>query len=119
MMPNALHRPPASTTVAEFLAWPGDGTGRKCQLIDGEVRNASETRETMWSDRAIPSVPEIAPIHAARVQTEVLRRRPDGQWPEALDKIIEGETLAFERTGCANPLLDIYAETSIGTEDQA
>jgi hypothetical protein len=37
-MPNALHKPRASVTVAEFLARPGDGTGRKCQLIDGEVR---------------------------------------------------------------------------------
>ena len=24
-------------TAGEFLLWPGDGTGRKCQLIDGEV----------------------------------------------------------------------------------
>jgi Uma2 family endonuclease len=37
-MLNTLRKPPPSMTVAEFLAWPGDGTGRKCQLIDGEVR---------------------------------------------------------------------------------
>ena len=28
-------------TAAEFLAWPGDGTGRKFQLVDGEVRATS------------------------------------------------------------------------------
>ena len=28
-------------TVAEFLAWPGDGTGRKFQLVDGELRAMS------------------------------------------------------------------------------
>ena len=37
-MANTLRKPPPSMTVAEFLAWPGDGTGRKCELIDGEVR---------------------------------------------------------------------------------
>ena len=28
-------------TVAEFLAWPGDGTGRKYQLVDGEPQAMS------------------------------------------------------------------------------
>ena len=28
-------------TAAEFLAWPGDGTGRRYQLVDGEVRAIS------------------------------------------------------------------------------
>jgi Uma2 family endonuclease len=33
----ALRRPPARMTVDEFLAWdPGDGTGRRWQLVDGE-----------------------------------------------------------------------------------
>ncbi|MFZ1105437.1 MAG: Uma2 family endonuclease [Hyphomicrobiaceae bacterium] len=34
-------KPPPSMTVADFLAWPGDGTGRKLQLVDGEVRAMS------------------------------------------------------------------------------
>jgi Uma2 family endonuclease len=28
-------------TVADFLDWPGDGTGRKFQLVDGELRAMS------------------------------------------------------------------------------
>lgn len=32
---------PEPMTVAEFLAWPGDGTGHKYQLIDGELRAMS------------------------------------------------------------------------------
>jgi Uma2 family endonuclease len=28
-------------TVAEFLDWPGDGTGRRFQLVDGELRAMS------------------------------------------------------------------------------
>ena len=28
-------------TVADFLDWPGDGSGRKYQLVDGELRAMS------------------------------------------------------------------------------
>ena len=31
-------KPPQRMTVADFIEWPGDGTGRRSQLIDGEVR---------------------------------------------------------------------------------
>jgi Uma2 family endonuclease len=40
-MPNALHKLPQTMTVAEFLDWPGDGTGRTYQLVDGELRAMS------------------------------------------------------------------------------
>jgi Uma2 family endonuclease len=198
-MVNTLRKPPSGMTVAEFLAWPGDGTGRKCQLIHGEVHvmspgsavhaviqanltyelrrhlvdqkircrvgtevgvitreapntvrvpdvgvtrapvssgqkewpdplllievlspsNTSETWENVWSYCTVPSVQEIAVIHSTRVLAEVLRRGFDGQWPEALEKIGEGETLSFECIGFACPLIDIYAETPFGKEEVA
>jgi Uma2 family endonuclease len=34
-------RKPPVMTVADFLDWPGDGTGRKFQLVDGELRAMS------------------------------------------------------------------------------
>ena len=40
-------------TVAEFLAWPGDGTGRIYELVDGELRAqeaASDTHGTIQSE---------------------------------------------------------------------
>jgi Uma2 family endonuclease len=37
-MPNPLRKPPSRMTVADFVDWPGDGTGAMSQLIDGEVR---------------------------------------------------------------------------------
>jgi Uma2 family endonuclease len=40
-MPDALHTLPQTMTVAEFLDWPGDGTGRKFELVDGELRAMS------------------------------------------------------------------------------
>jgi Uma2 family endonuclease len=198
-MAKTLRKPPPSMTVAEFLDWPGDGRGRKCQLIAGEVHvmspgsavhaiiqanlayelrryflerkircragtevgvisregpntvrvadvgvtlapvpagqrawpeplllmevlspsNTSETWENVWSYRTVPSVQEIAVIHSTRVQAEVLRRGTDGQWPEALENIGEGETLSFACIGFACPLIDLYAETPFGRDDVA
>jgi Uma2 family endonuclease len=37
-MPNTPRKPPPRMTVAEFIEWPGDGTGGRSQLVDGEVR---------------------------------------------------------------------------------
>jgi Uma2 family endonuclease len=40
-MHDALRKLPRTMTVAEFLDWPGDGSGRKFQLVDGELRAMS------------------------------------------------------------------------------
>jgi Uma2 family endonuclease len=40
-MQNALDKLPSAMTVADFLDWPGDGTGRKFQLVDGALRAMS------------------------------------------------------------------------------
>jgi Uma2 family endonuclease len=40
-MPSARRKTPEPMTVADFLAWPGDGSGRKFQLVDGELRAMS------------------------------------------------------------------------------
>jgi Uma2 family endonuclease len=40
-VPEALHEPLPRVTVTDFLAWRGDGSGRRYQLVDGEVRAIS------------------------------------------------------------------------------
>jgi Uma2 family endonuclease len=40
-MPEALRNTPPAMTVADFLAWSGDGSGRRYQLVDGAVRAIS------------------------------------------------------------------------------
>ncbi|MGH7555082.1 MAG: Uma2 family endonuclease [Longimicrobiales bacterium] len=197
-MPNTLRKPPPSMTVADFLAWPGDGTGRKFQLVDGEVRamspasavhtviqgnlvyelrrhmreqkirclvgpepgvltrvraninvrvpdvgvtctrlapgqqawpdpivlieilspgNTADTWENVWSYCTIPSVREIAIVHSTRVLAELLRRGPDGHWPEETEKIEPGDLLSFECIGFSCPLAEVYAETPLGNEE--
>jgi Uma2 family endonuclease len=36
-MPSARQKIPEPMTVADFLAWPGDQSGHKYQLVDGEL----------------------------------------------------------------------------------
>jgi Uma2 family endonuclease len=40
-MPSARRKIPEPMTVTEFLAWPGDGSGHRFQLVDGELRAMS------------------------------------------------------------------------------
>ena len=40
-MHDALSKRPRPMTVAEFLDWPGDGSGRTFELVDGELRPMS------------------------------------------------------------------------------
>ena len=37
-MVSAAKKLPLSMSVAEFLQWPGDGTGRRYELVNGELR---------------------------------------------------------------------------------
>ena len=38
--------PPSDMTTDEFIKWPGDGTSRKYQLVDGDVRAMSPASST-------------------------------------------------------------------------
>jgi len=51
-MPEALRNTPPAMTVADFLAWSGDGSGRRYQLVDGEVRAISIGTTTRGSVQA-------------------------------------------------------------------
>jgi Uma2 family endonuclease len=194
-MPTTLEKPPLTMTVADFLDWPGDGSGRKFQLVDGEVRamspgssvhamiqanlayelrrhiverslqcrvgtepglltrvrsninvrvpdlgvtftpvvsaeqvwpdpvllieilspgNAADTWDNVWSYCTIPSVQEIAVVHSTRVLVELLRRGPDGHWPEQPEETGPG-TLRFASIGLAGPLADVYAQTHLAS----
>ena len=83
-MPNAQHKLPRSMTVAEFLDWPGDGSGRTFQLIDGELRAmspGSATHATIQANlaRLIGNV-LVASGTGCRIGTEpgvITRIRPD------------------------------------------
>jgi len=193
-MQDALDKLPPTMTVAEFLDWPGDGTGRKFQLVDGELRamspgsathgtiqtnlayelrrhmidrrskcrvvtepgvvtrirahtnlrvpdlgisctadapgqrtlpdpivlieilspgNASDTWDNVWAYTTIPSVRDILIVHSTRVLAELLRRGPDGHWPEEPLEIGADGILRLESVDFAFPLRDAYAQTHL------
>jgi Uma2 family endonuclease len=51
-MSSAAVELPTRMTVEEFLDWPGDGTGRRCDLVDGEPRALDAPSETHASMHA-------------------------------------------------------------------
>jgi len=78
-------------TVADFLDWPGDGTGRNFQLVDGEVRAMSPGSTThgriqarlarlignSLAARASPCDITTEPAVATRVRASINVRVPD------------------------------------------
>jgi Uma2 family endonuclease len=181
---------PPRMTVAEFLAWPGDGTPARHQLVDGEIRamdpasvthgiiqanigalfhdhlkgtackvvaapgviprvrsatnmrvpdiainclpdeagqralpdpilvieilspsNEAETRENVWAYATIPSVREILLVRSTGIAAELLRRQPDGNWPEQPEFFEEGGELWLESIGFRIGLGEYYVDT--------
>ena len=77
--------------------------------------NEAETRANVWAYTTIPSVAEIAMVGSTEVSAEVLRRRPDGSWPERPEAVGPGGELRFESIGFAAPLLAAYATTPLAS----
>jgi Uma2 family endonuclease len=90
IMAETKRRPPVMT-VADFLDWPGDGTGRKFQLVDGELRAMSPGSATHGTiqmtlgrlignrlvDRGSSCRIVSEPAIATRVRANVNMRVPD------------------------------------------
>ena len=90
-MPDTLRKPPPPMTVADFLDWPGDGSGHKFQLVDGEVRAMSPGSVThgrlqatlarlignSLADRGGPCQLVTEPAVATRVRANINLRVPD------------------------------------------
>ena len=79
--------------------------------------NTDDTWENVWSYCTIPSVREIAIVHSTRTLVELLRRGPDGHWPEETEEVSVGGTLSFESIGFTCPLSAVYAQTHLGDGD--
>jgi Uma2 family endonuclease len=90
MMPSARHKP-ETMTVSEFLEWAGDGSGRKLQLVDGEIRMMSPGSVThgriqatlarlignALTARSDPCQIVTEPAVATRVRANINMRVPD------------------------------------------
>ncbi len=66
----------------------------------------------MWTYASIPSVQEILIVHTAAIGAELLRRNPDGTWPERPLAIGQGE-LVLDSIGLRVPLTALYRTTRL------
>lgn len=72
--------------------------------------NPVQTWTNVWAYTSIPSVQEILVIRTASVGVQLLRRAPDGSWPDVPLGIEAGE-LELESIGFRVPVAALYAGT--------
>jgi Uma2 family endonuclease len=74
--------------------------------------NQAKTWTNVWAYTSIPSVREILVLRADRIAAELLRRSPQGEWPDRPIAISEGE-LILESLGFRVALADLDARTGL------
>jgi Uma2 family endonuclease len=72
--------------------------------------NQAKTWTNVWAYTSIPSVLEILILRADRIAADLLRRSPQGEWPERPVAITEGEVV-LESIGFRMSLTDLYRGT--------
>jgi hypothetical protein len=72
-----------------------------------------ETRLNVRAYRTIPTVAEILVVHSGAVVAEVLRRKPDGAWPEQPEVVDAASELRLDSIGFAAPLREAYRTTNL------
>jgi len=75
--------------------------------------NQAKTWTNVWAYTSIPSVREILVLRADRMAAELLRRSPQGEWPERPIAIVAGE-LVLESIGFRVAMADLYARPGLG-----
>ena len=74
--------------------------------------NRAETWLNVWAYTTIPSLREILILSSTAIRADLLRRGPDGSWPEA-PLAIEGGDLTLDSVGLTVPLAALYRTTRL------
>jgi Uma2 family endonuclease len=72
--------------------------------------NKGETWSNVWTYTSIPSVEEILIVRTDSIGADILRRNPDGAWPDGPMTIKEGD-LVLESIGLRVAIADLYKTT--------
>ena len=92
-----------------------EGTSMTAPVLIIEIlspNNQKETWANVWTYTTIPSVREILVLNSFRLGAELLRRNPDGGWPQEALSVISGD-LVLDSVGLRVPLADIYRNTRL------
>lgn len=76
--------------------------------------NETKTRANVWTYTTIPTVAEIVILRTSSVIAEVLRRQPDGFWPEQPEMVGADGELRLDSIGFAEPLRSAYRTAGLG-----
>ncbi len=76
--------------------------------------NAQKTRANVWAYTTIPSVQEILVLSSTSIAAELLRRLPDGGWPEDAEPVAGDAELELRSIGLTLPLSDAYRTAGLG-----
>lgn len=87
-----------------------------------EVLSASNYDDT-WSNvplyATLPSVMEILLVDSTKVEAMLLRRGPDGTWPQGPEAIGPGGTITLTSIGFKTPLTAVYKGTYLADGAEA
>ncbi len=75
--------------------------------------NQTDTWANVWAYTSIPSVHEILVLQADAIGGDILRRLPDGTWPDRPDPFAAAD-LVLDSIGFRVALADLYARTPLG-----
>lgn len=75
--------------------------------------NAKETWDNVWSYASIPRVHEILVVSSTEILAQLLRRLPDGIWPENPEQITASDVLHLDSIDLSFPLRHAYRTTSL------
>jgi Uma2 family endonuclease len=78
--------------------------------------NQAKTWTNVWAYTSIPSVREILVLRSDRMAAELLRRSPQGEWPDRPIAITEGD-LALESISFRVALADLFARAGLAPKD--
>ena len=104
--------------IGVTCAPPSDGDALPEPVLLVEIpspSNAKATRPNVWANTTIPSVREITVVHSTRIEAELLRRRPDGNWPDGPQIFGPGDTLTLSSIDFVAPLSLLYRTTIFAT----
>jgi Uma2 family endonuclease len=75
--------------------------------------NEAETWRNMWAYTTIPAVAEILAVRSTRIEAELLRRLPDGNWPKEPQILRAGDDLVLTSIGFGVALNAFYQTSSL------
>jgi Uma2 family endonuclease len=75
--------------------------------------NETETWANVWTYLSIPTVKEVLVVNSTRVEAELLRRNPDGSWPEVPVRIGPEDALNLDSIAFSVSLAALYRTTTL------